>query len=120
MGTLIEPSRASLPEAKRRYTYEELAAEMPQTNQPHELWDGELIIVPAPFFYHQKVSLRFFKALVSWVAAHSLGEAIAAPIDMVLSPHRAVQPDVAFIARERLAIIQGVIMGPADLVAEVV
>jgi Uma2 family endonuclease len=39
---------------------------------------------------------------------------------MVLSPHRAVQPDVAFISRERLAIIQRAIMGPADLVAEVV
>jgi Uma2 family endonuclease len=49
-----------------------------------------------------------------------LGKVIAAPIDMVLSPHRVVQPDVAFIAQERLGIIQRVIMGPADLVAEVV
>jgi Uma2 family endonuclease len=39
---------------------------------------------------------------------------------MVLSPHRAVQPDVAFVAKDRLAIIQRVIRGPADLVAEVV
>jgi len=39
---------------------------------------------------------------------------------MVFSPHQAVQPDVAFIAQARLAIIQRVIMGPADLVAEIV
>ena len=39
---------------------------------------------------------------------------------MVLSPHRAVQPNVAYIAKERLAAIQRVILGPADLVAEVV
>jgi Uma2 family endonuclease len=39
---------------------------------------------------------------------------------MVLSAHRAVQPDVAFISKERLTIIQRAIMGPADLVAEVV
>jgi len=30
--------------------------------------------------------------------------------------HRAVQPDVAFIAKDRLAIIQRAILGPADLV----
>jgi Uma2 family endonuclease len=39
---------------------------------------------------------------------------------MVLSPHRAVQPDVAFISQDRLGIIQRVIMGSADLVAEIV
>ena len=50
----------------------------------------------------------------------NLGKRNRAPIDMVLSPHRAVQPDVAFIAKDRLAIIQRVIMGPADLVAEIV
>src|SRR5206468_1151810 len=32
----------------------------------------------------------------------------------------AVQPDVAYIAKERLDIIQRVIMGPVDLVAEVI
>src|SRR5256885_4114769 len=32
----------------RRYTYEELVAEMPETSQPCELWDGELIISQTP------------------------------------------------------------------------
>ena len=106
--------------ARRRYTYDELLAEMPESNLPHELWDGELIMPPAPFFDHQEISLRFYRALFDWVDARTLGKVIASPIDMVLSPHRAVQPDVAFIAQERLAIIHGAIMGPADLVAEVI
>ena len=93
---------------------------MPETNQPHELWDGELIMSPTPSFFHQEITFRFHRALHDWVTAHNLGKAIGAPIDMVLSPHRAVQPDVAFIAKDRLAIIQRVIMGPADLVAEIV
>ena len=104
----------------RRYTYAELAAEMPETNQPHELWDGELVMSPTPSFFHQEIVFRFQRALHDWVAARRLGKVVGAPIDMVLSPHRAVQPDVVFIATARLAIVERVIMGPADLVAEVV
>jgi Uma2 family endonuclease len=106
--------------SKRLYTYEELVAELPETNQPCELWDGELIMSPAPSFYHQKILLRFYEALVTFVRNQQLGDVVTAPIDMVLSPHRTVQPDVAFISKDRLNIIQNVIMGPVDLVAEVI
>ena len=75
---------------------------------------------PTPSFSHQEIAFRFHRALHDWVTAHQLGKAVGAPIDMVLSAHRAVQPDVAFIAKERLGIIQRVVMGAADLVAEVV
>ena len=107
-------------QGRRLYTYDELVAEMPETNRPHELWDGELIMAPAPSFDHQKTVLRFYRKLDDWVSSKDLGEVIASPIDMVLSPHQAVQPDVAFIAKARLDIIKRVIMGPADLVAEVI
>jgi Uma2 family endonuclease len=92
---------------------------MPETNQPCELWEGTLIMSPAPSFYHQEVALRFYRHLQHWVALHGLGKVIAAPVDMVLSEHQTTQPEVAFIARERLTIIQEAIGGPADLVAEV-
>src|SRR6266571_4572559 len=85
---------------KRLYTYDELVAEFPESNQPCELWDGEVIFTAAPFFEHQKILLRFYRALHDWVSKHKLGEVVTAPIDMVLSPHRAVQPDVAFIAQD--------------------
>jgi len=78
---------------------------MPETNQPGELHDGELIMAPAPSFWHQEIAFRFQRTLHDWVAAHRLGKVIGAPIDMVLSPHRTVQPDVAFIAKDRLDII---------------
>jgi Uma2 family endonuclease len=104
----------------RRYTYEELLAELPETNQPHELWDGELIMAPSPFFFHQKILTRFHRAVEDWVSSLELGEVVLSPMDMVLSPHRVVQPDLMFISRERLHIIQGHIMGAADLVAEVI
>jgi Uma2 family endonuclease len=39
---------------------------------------------------------------------------------MVLSEHRVTQPDVAYLSAARLGLIQRVLMGPADLVAEVI
>ena len=120
MSIVVESLPPVVPEIRRRYTYDEIVDEMPETNQPCELWDGELIMAPAPFFDHQKTVLRFYRKLDDWVSFGKLGEVIASPIDMVLSPHQAVQPDVAFIATARLGIIQRVIRGPADLVAEVV
>jgi len=106
--------------AKRRYTYEELVAEMPETNQPCELWDGEFIMSPTPSFYHQEVALGFYRQLYDWVAERKLGKVVAAPIDMVLSPHRVTQPDVVFISRDRLGIITKTINGPVDLAAEII
>jgi len=120
----MNESRATLelplPLAKRLYTYDELVAELPETNQPCELWDGEIIMSPAPTFDHQKIVSRLLRRLEDWVLPRKLGEVVAGPIDMVLSPHRAMQPDVAFIARERLHIIDRVIKGPVDLAVEVV
>ncbi len=106
--------------APQRHTYSRLCAELPETNQPAELREGELIMSPAPSFHHQKVALRFYKALDSWVAGRGLGEVVTAPIDMVLSEHQTTQPDVAFIAQSRLTIVQDAIHGAADLVAEVI
>jgi len=104
----------------RCWTYGELVAEMPETNRPCELWDGELILSPTPSFFHQEIAFRLQRALYDWVHARVLGKVIGAPIDMVLSPHRVTQPHVAFISKERLGIIQRVIMGPADFVAEII
>jgi len=106
--------------AGRRYTYAELAAEMPETNQPCELWDGELIMSSAASFYHQEVTLRFCRQLYDWVTRHKLGKVVAGPIDMVLSPRRVTQPDVAYVCQARLDIITAAINGPADLAAEVI
>ena len=75
---------------------------------------------PTPSFFHQEIAFRFQRALYDWVEGRQLGKVIGAPIDMVLSPHRVTQPDVAFISKERLHIIQRVIMGPADLAAEII
>jgi Uma2 family endonuclease len=104
----------------RRWTFEELVAELPESNLPTELWDGELIMSPAPSFLHQEIVDRFHDFLKAWIRQHHLGKTGVAPLDMVLTTRRATQPDVVFIAKEHLGIIRERIMGPADLVAEVI
>jgi len=105
---------------KRQYTYEQLVAELPETNQPCELWDGELITSPAPSFYHQEIVVRFWHRLYDWVSKRGLGKVVTGPVDMVLSPHRVTQQDVVFISQERLGIVTKAINGPVDLAAEVI
>jgi Uma2 family endonuclease len=104
----------------RRWTFDELLAEVPESNLPTELWDGELMMWPCPPFDHQQVVARFWKSLDNWVTQHHRGQTCHAPLDMVLTAHRATQPDVMFIAKERLGILKERIMGAADLVAEVI
>jgi Uma2 family endonuclease len=115
---VLAPAQAPAP--SRLYTYDELVAGFPESNQPSELKDGELVMSPAPSPWHQQVAHRFHRLLEDWVTAQRLGEVFGAPLDMVLSPHQATQPDVLFVARDRLGIIRRVVSGPADLVAEVV
>jgi Uma2 family endonuclease len=104
----------------RQWTFEELAAELPESNLPTELWDGELVMSPAPSFFHQEIVDRFHDRLKTWVRQHGLGKTGIAPLDMMLTARRSVQPDVIFIARQRLDIIKERVMGAADLVAEVI
>ena len=96
-----------------------MAAELTETNLPTELWDGELVMSPAPSFFHQEIVARFYKLLDAWVGQHRLGKTAIAPLDMVLAPRRSVQPDVIFIANQRLGIIGERVEGAADLVVEV-
>jgi len=88
----------------RRWTFDELVAELPESNLPTELWDRELIMSPAPSFLLQEIVDRFHDSLKAWVRQHGLGKTAVAPIDMVLTTRRATQPDVVFISNQRLGI----------------
>jgi Uma2 family endonuclease len=116
-------SVASLPKPKkepRLWTYDEMLTELPETNQLIELWDGKIIVSPAPSFFHQQLILRLYRVLDDWVKQRHLGQTATCPVDMVLSPHRTTQPDVLYVSRGRRNIIQEAVMGAADLVMEVI
>ena len=57
---------------------------------------------------------------LDWVTERKLGKVVGAPIDMVLSEHRVTQPDIAYVSQARLGLIERAILGPADLVVEII
>ncbi len=113
---------ATLPRPKERrlWTYEEMLAELPETNQPTELWNGEILMAPAPSPGHQSAVLRLAQILDDFVTERDLGQVYLSPVDVVLTTRRVVQPDLLFVAKENLGIVQDRIRGVPDLTVEIV
>ena len=108
------------PKAKRRWTYDEMAAELPETNQPTELWDGELIMSPSPRPSHQRIVLRVARVIEDFADTDGVGEVFVSPLDVVLSSHHVVQPDVIFVANANASIVtETCLRGAPNLVVEV-
>jgi Uma2 family endonuclease len=110
------PARRAEP---RRWTFDEMAAELPETNLPTELWDGELVRSPSPSFFHQEIVARSYKLLDAWVEQYRLGKTGIAPLDIILTQRRVVQPDLFFVSNERRGILTDRLRGAPDLVVEV-
>ena len=86
----------------------------------YELLGGDLVMVPSPNEYHQRISGNLQFLLRSFVRERGLGIVYHAPFDVVLSPENVVQPDILFIAAERAHIItEDNVQGAPDLVIEI-
>ncbi len=114
------------PPRRGEWTYEDYAR-LPNDQWRYEIIQGELHMSPAPRTRHQKIGLQLKIALGQFVYEHHLGEVYDAPIDVILSDRATdeiiaspVQPDILFIAQERLDIVQEkYIVGAPDLIIEI-
>ena len=93
----------------------------PETTRPMELVYGVVREPPSPRYGHQSIVTRLTTLLGTHVEERQLGRVLVSPMDVVLDEPGAlvVQPDVIFIANERLDIIRERIWGPPDLAVEV-
>jgi Uma2 family endonuclease len=106
------PTRALL-------TYSDYAA-LPDDGRRYELHHGELSVTPAPGTRHQEVIVNLIGLFLQHVRSRGLGKVFVAPTDCILSNVTVVQPDVFYIAADRLAIIsERGIEGAPTLVVEV-
>lgn len=95
---------------------------LPATLDPMELEYGVVREPPAPAYGHQSLVTQLSALLCQHVREHGLGEVCVAPVDLVLDRDAAlvVQPDIVFVAADRLHIVRDRIWGAPDLVVEVV
>jgi Uma2 family endonuclease len=109
----MKPSRSEI-----KFTYEDYLL-LPGEKR-YELIDGDLHMVPAPRTFHQLVSVEIMEALNRFVREQGLGRVFSAPCDVYFSRQDVVQPDILFIASNRLGVIkENYIQGAPDLVIEI-
>ncbi len=94
--------------------------ELPDDGYQYQIIGGELFMTAAPFSRHQRTSRNIFRIIDDYVIKNDLGETFYAPFDVVLSMTDVVEPDILFIAKERLHIIteKNIVEAP-DFVVEV-
>lgn len=91
----------------------------PDDDLRYEVIDGELFMTPAPIPMHQLGLMVLSNLIYNWIDPRGLGKVFGSPVGVVLDEETAVQPDLIFIARERLGIIgERGVEGPPDLVVE--
>lgn len=95
--------------------------QLPESNLPHELIDGELRMPAAPNWRHQEILGNIYVALREHVKVRNLGHVGLGPVDVVLDRTRplVLQPDVLFIDRERAEIVREKVYGAPDLTVEI-
>ena len=92
-----------------------------ETLRPMELVYGIVREPAAPRYSHQAIVTHLTVLLAAYVRACGSGEVCVSPVDVVLDRERVlvVQPDIVFIAADRLEIVRDRIWGAPDLVVEV-
>ena len=102
---------------RRKLSYADYAA-IPEDGKRYEVLDGGLLVTPAPSPMHQRVSFRLQRQLADFFHARALGEVFAAPIDVILSDHDVLQPDLV-VAMRRDQVSKRGIEGTPELVVEI-
>ncbi|GIK42071.1 MAG: hypothetical protein BroJett011_59040 [Chloroflexota bacterium] len=85
-----------------------------------ELIDGVMIVPPPPLDAHERLQIFLLRLLGDFVELFDRGEVRGSRTAVILADDQTYEPDILFITRERLSIIEerGV-FGAPDLVVEI-
>lgn len=85
-----------------------------------QLINDSLVMSPAPLYGHQRILNEINNQLFTFVKIHQLGDVVVSPVDVYLDHQNAFQPDIVFIAREQMHIVEkDGVYGPPTLVVEI-
>ena len=122
-GVEVEPGMAEVAKPRVKFTYEDYKSLPEAETTRYELLGGELVLVPSPSTYHQRIARKLGFILEAFVERTNLGEIFFAPLDVVLGEGDAreiVQPDIFFVSKGNSRIIAAEeIRGAPDLVIEI-
>ncbi len=95
-------------------------AAIPYDGRRHEILEGDHFVNPAPNLYHQAISRRIQFQLYQQIEVSELGVVIDAPVDVQLTEHDIVQPDLVIITQQRRHIMTPIkVKGIPDLLIEI-
>jgi Uma2 family endonuclease len=103
-----------------KLTYDDFLL-FPDDGKRHELIDGEHYVTPSPNVSHQRVAGTLFGVIWTHLQSHPIGEVFMAPLDVVMSRHDVVEPDILYVSNDRRAQILTTLnlQGAPDLAIEV-
>ncbi|MEO8495322.1 MAG: Uma2 family endonuclease [Planctomycetota bacterium] len=105
--------------SKTKLTYKEYCC-YPDDGRRHEIIDGVHYVNPAPSTYHQHVSKRLQYQLYTQFELAGIGILYNAPVDVHLTDHDIVQPDLVVILNARKHIVTPTkVKGAPDLLVEI-
>jgi Uma2 family endonuclease len=119
MSRMAGTDRTHSPRAVK-LTYDDFLL-FPDDGKRHELIDGEHYVTPSPNPRHQRILGKLYLAIGNYLRANPIGEVFFAPLDVVMSEHDVVEPDLLYLSRERAAqvLVPEHVRGAPELVVEV-
>ena len=85
-----------------------------------EVINNTIYMSPAPSYQHQRVVTKLILVVSSFIDDNDLGECVISPVDVYFDGNNTLQPDILFISKANLGIVQdGKVKGSPDLVIEV-
>ena len=112
----MKPEAHTMPPAL--LTYDDYC-QIPADGNRYEVINGRLHMSPAPYIRHQRILRELFTRMHLFVKQEKLGEVFCAPVDIVLSDHNVVQPDILFVSTNNPILTKKNAQGPPDLVIEI-
>lgn len=103
-----------------KYSYEDLKSS-PDDRHRYEIFQGDLIMTPSPSAIHQIAVGNLYRLLSNFAETQGFGKVLLAPLDVYFDEETVVVPDLLFIAKSRLAILDDEkVNGVPDVIIEVI